>query len=41
MAKCPYQECIYHQDCPIIDITKKIPEKFDKCSYGKLEKKKK
>ena len=41
--KCKITECSSHDDCAIIDITKKQPENADKCSYFKtfkqLEKK--
>jgi len=33
MAECPYKECVYHNACEIIEITKKIPKSKEKCSY--------
>lgn len=35
MARCPYKKCINYKDCPIIDITGKVPKSYEKCSYGK------
>lgn len=32
--KCPFKECVNSNDCGILDITKKVPESFDKCSYS-------
>jgi hypothetical protein len=42
--KCEITECISHEDCGIIDITKKPPKTNEDCSYfdnGKKSKKKK
>jgi hypothetical protein len=33
MAECPYKECIYHSNCEILEIIKKIPKSKEKCSY--------
>lgn len=33
--KCPHKECANSSDCAIIDITKKIPDNFNACSYSK------
>ena len=35
--KCPFKICTNHTDCAILDITKKVPESFDKCSYSKTQ----
>jgi hypothetical protein len=39
--KCPHIECIKHEDCGILDITNKIPEKSATCSYSIQDKAKK
>jgi hypothetical protein len=31
--ECPHKECEKSDDCGILDITKKIPEKGSSCSY--------
>jgi len=41
MAKCPYEDCMRHRDCTILDITGKIPKSKDKCSYYTKESHKK
>ena len=30
---CPHTECIKHEDCGILEITGKVPEKPSSCSY--------
>jgi hypothetical protein len=31
--KCPHEDCTRNEDCGILDITNKIPEKGPFCSY--------
>jgi hypothetical protein len=31
--ECPHEDCTRHEDCGILDITNKIPEKGPLCSY--------
>ncbi|HON83147.1 MAG TPA: hypothetical protein PLI22_03310 [Caldisericia bacterium] len=38
--ECTITECFRYKDCGILDITKKIPENKNKCSYFKTEPKK-
>jgi len=33
--KCSITECVAHNDCGILDITKKQPKNADACSYFK------
>jgi hypothetical protein len=35
--KCPITECANHDDCVILDITKKPPKDFKSCSYSKKD----
>lgn len=35
--KCPFKECTNHSDCAILEITKKVPDTFDKCSYSRTQ----
>lgn len=30
---CPHTDCTKHEDCGILEITEKIPEKPSSCSY--------
>jgi hypothetical protein len=33
--KCKHKECYFSDDCEILEIVKKEPDKADKCSYFK------
>jgi hypothetical protein len=34
---CPFTECSKNGSCIIIDITKKVPESFDSCTYAETK----
>jgi hypothetical protein len=33
--KCPHKTCVNHEDCGILEITKKVPKTAQACSYFK------